>query len=140
MYGCLYFDLTFAFVVYFQQVMIDLVSLCFLCMKLNALKLKQLSVEATALAGICQPLQAFSSVGFCDLKQPLQTTALGTSLHVFQEIFFLRACVIQFYYQVLQLRTGAERGICITAVLLLDDLGFFKISVENVAFYGAVSS
>lgn len=34
---CLYLDFTFAFIGYFQQVMIDLVSLCFLCMKLTAL-------------------------------------------------------------------------------------------------------
>lgn len=65
---CLHLYFTFAFVGYFQQIVIDLVSLCFLCMKLNALKLKLLSVEVTALPGTWQFLQAFFSVGFYDLK------------------------------------------------------------------------
>lgn len=65
---CLHLYLTFAFVGYLRQIMTGLVSLCFLCMKLNALKIKLLSVEVTALPGACQSLQASFSVGFCDLK------------------------------------------------------------------------
>lgn len=61
---------------------------------------------------------------FCDYRN-------YGSMHSIGRLLQFKAHVVQCCYWILRLWTRAERGICIRTDLLLEDEGFFLISIEN---------